>query len=198
MNTIVKSAKPLHDLLQSIISLPNEEWNWLQSSLITRKFNPGEILFKPGDLDAGIHYLQNGLVRYFYLTKDGRELNHSFAAEGNLVACFPTFVGNEPCTFFIEALEETNTLVIPSSTVQVFSYRNKCWNLLTHRLFAHIALRKATREAEFLQYSAEARYRRFLSQYAELAHRLPQYHIASYLGITPVALSRIRKRINLG
>lgn len=195
---VYEGAKPLRNLLQSLVPLPNEEWNWLQAQLENRKHEPGDALFRPGDLDAGIHYLQCGLVRYFYLTEDGRERNHGFAVEGNLVACFPAFVGAGPCTFTVEALEPTNSLKIPSSAVLAFSSRNECWNLLKLRLVEHFALRKAEREAEFLQDSAEARYRRFLSDYGPLVRRIPQFHVASYLGITAVALSRIRKRINPG
>jgi len=198
VSTIFEGAEPLRDLLQSIAPLPSEEWSWLQARLERRNYGSGETLFRPGDPDAGIHHLQCGLVRYFYLTADGRERNHSFAVEGNLVACFAAYVGAGLCTFTVEALEPTNSLLIPSGTVQALSGRNECWNLLKLRLVEHVALRKAAREAEFLQDSAETRYRRFLSQYDPLARRIPQYHIASYLGITAVALSRIRKRVNLG
>ena len=187
----------LHNLLQSVAPLPDDEWAWLEARLAQREFGPGATLFRPGQHDAGIHYLRSGLVRYFHLTEDGRERNHTFAAEGNLVGCLPAFVGPGPCPFAVEALEPTETYLIDSDTTRAFNDRHNCWVLLRLRLMEHIALRKEERETEFLLDSAEARYRRFLARYRALADRIPQYHIASYLGITPVALSRIRKRINL-
>ena len=184
--------------MQSLAPVPDGEWAWLAAAIEQRMFAPGAALFRPNDLDAGIHYLQRGLVRYFYLTEDGRAKNHTFAAEGNLVGCLPVFVGAGPCTFTVEALEPTRTLLIPSRVVREFDNRHDCWGRFKLRLMEHVALRKTAREAELLMDSAEERYRRFLAQFGALAGRLPQFHIATYLGITPVALSRIRRRINPG
>lgn len=193
-----KSSQALLKLLQSIEPIPEKEWNWLEARLEQRKYAPGAQLFKLKSTDASIHYLQYGLVRYFYLTEDGRERNLAFAAEGHLTGCLPAFIGAYPCTFTVEALEPTYTLVIPPVAFQESDDRHACWGRLKLRLLEHVALRKEAREAAFLLDTAETRYRHFLSSFGHLVARIPQYHIASYLGITPVALSRIRKRINLG
>ena len=197
-NSLNEAASDFKNLLKSIVSIPDEEWGWLTESLEDRIYNSGEILYGPGDVDAGIHYLCQGLVRYFYSTEAGEERNHAFAAEGNLVGCFPAFIGTGPCNFTVEALEPSTSLLIPSDTVKAFVNRHECWSQLKLQLIGHVAIRKAEREAEFLKDTAETRYRSFLSRYASFSHRIPQYHIASFLGITPVGLSRIRKRINLG
>jgi len=189
---------PLKALLLSLASIPEAEWLWLQARLKARVFAPGDVLFRPGVMDAGIHFIQQGLVRYFYLTEDGLERNHTFAAEGNLTGCLPTFAGGEPCSFTVEAIEATRTLEIPSSVFLSLDDRHPCWLRLKLKLAQHVALRKEAREADFLLDSAETRYRRFLADHAKLAERIPLYHIASWLGITPVALSRIRRRLNPG
>jgi len=193
-----ENTESLRELVQSLYPVPAEEWTWLDSQLEARMFEPGEALFRLNGTDAGIHFVRHGLVRYFYLTEDGRERNHTFAAEGNLVGCLPVIAGSGPCSFTVEALEPTQTLLIPSPTVREFDTRHECWSRFKLRLMEHVALRKAAREAELLTETAEERYQRFMTQYGALAERLPQYHIASYLGITPVALSRIRRRINPG
>jgi len=193
-----ENTESLRELVQSLSPAPAEEWTWLDSQLEARTFEPGEALFRLNGTDAGIHFVRRGLVRYFYLTEDGRERNHTFAAEGNLVGCLPVIAGSGPCSFTVEVLEPTQTLLIPSPTVREFDTRHECWSRFKLRLMEHVALRKAAREAELLTETAEERYQRFMTQYGALAERLPQYHIASYLGITPVALSRIRRRINPG
>ncbi len=193
-----EALETLRYLLQHLEPIPDEEWDWLAGTLEVRNFLPGDKLFQPGETDASLHYLCIGLVRYFYLADDGRERNHTFARETNLVSCLSSFVGAGSCNFTIEALEPTETLAVPSDAVRAFNHRHEYWNRLKLRLMEHVALRKAAREAEFLLASAEERYRRFMETFGNVAHRIPQYHIASYLGITPVALSRIRKRINLG
>ena len=191
-------ASDLRKLLQSLAPIPEKEWKVLEKNLEPHRFEPGEAIFRPNDVDARIHYLQTGLVRYFYLTEDGKERNHAFAPEGGLVTCLPLFVGAGPCSFTAEALEPTVTISIPYSIFQRAPNDDECWTLLKLRLLEYSIMRREQRVMEFLMDSAETRYRKFLAQYGDISSRLPQYHIASYLGITPVALSRIRKRINPG
>jgi CRP-like cAMP-binding protein len=191
-------STPLQALLLSIAPIPEQEWQWLQARLKERLFAPGDVLFSQGGTDAGIHYLLYGLVRYFYLTENGLERNHTFATEGNLTGCLSTFAGAGPCNFTVESIEPTRSLEIPSAVFLALDDRHPCWLRLKLKLAQHVALRKEAREAGFLLDSAETRYRRFLADYAKLADRIPLYHIASWLGITPVALSRIRRRLNTG
>jgi CRP-like cAMP-binding protein len=190
-----QNLKALHDLLCSISAIPDEEWAWLRPKVQRREYGPRCALFVPGEVDSGLHFIVTGLVRYYYSTPEGLERNHTFAPEWSLVACLPAFVSGDSCPFTVEALEPTTTLLIPSETIRAFDQRHECWVRLKLRLMEYAALRKAEREAELLLETAQARYLRFRSEFPTLEHRIPQYHIASYLGITPVALSRIRRRI---
>lgn len=167
----------------------------MKTTIQQREFDSLEQLFEAGKDDGSIHYLVSGLVRYYYLTDKGMERNHTFAPEGGLVACLASYIGSTPCPFSVEAIEPTRTYVIPSGIVRSLEGRAECWLRLKLRLMEHVALRKEGREAEFLLESAEERYRHFLNRYRFLETRIPQYHIASYLGITSVGLSRIRKRL---
>ena len=188
----------LHTLLNTLEPIPDDEWRWLQSHLHHRLFAAGEYLFSEGGMDRGMHCIVSGLVRYFYTSEDGRELNHAFASDDNLVACMPVLAGQTRCPLNVEAIEATATHYIDATAIDAFHTRHACWSRLYARLMEHVALRKARREREFLEYSAEQRYGACLSEYAALVDRIPQYHLASYIGVTPVALSRIRKRMNPG
>ena len=188
----------MRTLLLTITPIPDREWQWLAATLNRCEFAPDEALFRQGGNNGSVHFLLRGVVRYFYLTEEGIERNHTFAAEDNLIGCLPVYTGVGPCTFTVEAIEPTCTLEIPAEIFQSLDDRHECWLRMKLRLMQFLALRKEAREAAFLLESAEARYRRFLDEYRHMEGRIPQYHIASYLGITPVALSRIRKRINPG
>jgi CRP-like cAMP-binding protein len=183
-------------LLRSIVSVPQEEWDWLQSNLTRKYFKAGDTLFRPGGTEAGIHFIESGLVRYFYSNEEGRERNHTFASEGNLVGCFSVYAGQEKCPITMQTIEKTQTLCISGESVRQFASRHICWTQFLMRVMTHVALRKAAQEEMLLMLSTEQRYRRFLADFAPITSRIPQYHIASYIGVTPVALSRIRKRIN--
>ncbi len=198
MNAQLEALIDLKKLLQSIVSIPEEELLWLAKKIKSREYSQGDKLFSFGESNRSIHFLYGGLVRYFYLGDDGKERNHAFASKHNLVGCFRSFIGAGPCPCTIECLEPTHTLVIPSFCIQEMNERHHCWAQLKQFLVEQVALRKEAREADLLLNSAEIRYQYFLEQHGALSQRIPQYHIASYLGITPVGLSRIRKRINLG
>jgi CRP-like cAMP-binding protein len=159
-----------------------------------RRAGPGEILFAAGDRLEDLYFIVSGLVRYFYLTPDGREFNKNFVTNGGVVTCLSSFLESEPSPFFTESLEETVLVCLPMDLVRKLRADGFRWERIINRFIVSLALQKERREASFLLDDATHRYEAFLKEFAEVTPRLPQYHIASYLGITPVALSRIRSR----
>jgi CRP-like cAMP-binding protein len=141
------------------------------------------------------YFITRGLVRFFYCTRDGKEFNKHFAMENDFAGSFHSLVLNEPCPFFIEALEKTETIVLPVNILNQFYDRHACWERLGRKSAERLVLIKEAREKELLLDSLEVRYLRFLKEFPGLNHRVPQYHIATFLGVTDVALSRVRKKI---
>lgn len=158
-------------------------------------FSPGERLHSAGEIANRVFFITSGLVRLYYVTADGKELNKSFTRENQFVGGAHSFQNKEPGRFFVEAMEPTDCLAIPLSGLNTLYLESLAWANLGRQFMEAFASKKMLREAEFLLDSAEDRYKKFLGEQPELANRLPLYHIASYLGITDVALSRIRKRI---
>jgi CRP-like cAMP-binding protein len=101
----------------------------------------------------------------------------------------------EPCSFFIQALERTDTIVLPNRLLNELYDRHVCWERFGRKMAEHLVIIKEAREKELLLDSLEVRYQRFLKEFPSLVDRIPQYHIASYLGVTDVALSRLRQKI---
>lgn len=159
-----------------------------------RRLVKEEVLFEAGNRPKNLYFIQTGLVRFYYLTSGGKEFNKSFASEGSVVTSLSTFLSGAPSPFFTQALEETVTIALPMEFVHKHAATDLSLERLVSRLVAQLAVKKEQREASFLLLDAGERYNVFLDDFADLAPRLTQYHIASYLGITPVALSRIRAR----
>ncbi|WP_420414311.1 Crp/Fnr family transcriptional regulator [Roseibium sp.] len=159
-----------------------------------RRFEREDSLFAAGDRPKCLYFVQSGLVRFYYLTRDGKEYNKSFATEGGVVTSMSTFLSEAPSPFHTQALEETITVALPMEFVRKLAATDLSLERLVNRFVVQLAVKKEQREASFLLMDAGERYELFLDDFADLAPRLPQYHIASYLGITPVALSRIRAR----
>ncbi|MET0067072.1 MAG: Crp/Fnr family transcriptional regulator [Candidatus Thiodiazotropha sp.] len=162
---------------------------------VPRHFDKGETLLSAGQLAEHSFFLCSGLVRFYYVTEDGREYNKSFSREQQFAGAIQDSVSPQPGRFSIQALEPTDALLIPLQGLYGLYQTSLAWANLGRLYMESLAVRKTRREAAFLLDSAERRYRLFLEQEPVLARRLPLYHIASFLGITDVALSRIRKRI---
>ena len=150
------------------------------------------------DVDAiakHIFHICEGLVRIYYITKDGKEYNKTFGEEGMLLGAIQSAVGAEPSRYYIQALEPVVALTLPIDQLNQLYYESIVWANLVRKTMESLAVRKEKREAQFLLDSAESRYRQFLEDSPQLVNRLPLYHIASYLGITDVALSRVRRKV---
>ncbi|GAA0774237.1 Crp/Fnr family transcriptional regulator [Roseibium denhamense] len=180
--------------LSQAADLDQEVFETLRFEARVVRFAAGETLLQAGDVPDDLFFISSGLVRYYYLTPAGQEFNKNFLAGGGVATSLSTFLQDEPMPFFIQALEDTVCVAVPLHVVRTMRHRLHSWERLISRFITDLALSKERREASFLLQSALERYEAFLDDYAGIAHRLPQYHIASYLGITPVALSRIRAR----
>lgn len=174
--------------------LPAQSADVALDASVVRRFQADDVLFSTGDRPDVLYFIQSGLVRFFYLTDDGKEFNKNFVAAGSVVTSLSTFLSGVPSPFFTQALEDTVTIALPMEFVRRQVEADIYWERLLSRSVAMLALKKEQREASFLLQDAGARYEAFLDDFSDLAPRLPQYHVASYLGVTPVALSRIRAR----
>lgn len=178
-------------VLQMLAPLPEEEWQWLNAQLTPVLLARGDYLCEAGAPPTALHFLHSGVARFFYLTEDGKEFNKAFARAGELVGPLVALATGEPCTYFVQTLTECHSLRIPAQLVPAIYDRHRCWERIGRRLAEQTTLRKEQREKEFLLTSAKARYDAFSARYPGLQQQIPQKHIASYIGITEVALSRL-------
>jgi CRP-like cAMP-binding protein len=185
----------LKKFVTQMASVPESEWEDFVQHLSERTFEKNAYLVRSGDVANNFYFIVKGMVRFFYSTKDGKEFNKHFAMENGLAGSFHSLVRGEPCQFFIQALERTETIILPNRVLNEFYDRHACWERLGRKTAEHLVFIKEAREKELLLDSLETRYQRLLKEFPGLADRMPQYHIASYLGVTDVALSRIRKKI---
>ena len=187
----------LRDRLGLLVEFSDSSWSAALPFLYASDFAEGEIVLEAGDVVAVLHFLLEGIGRYFYLTTDGREFNKSFVRPGQVLTSVSSLVNGTPSPFFIQALESCRCMSIRYKDLTELAEMHMQWNVLARKLLEQLAIRKERREADFLLLSASERYRSFLIEFADVADHIPNYHIASYLGITEVALSRIRKKLGL-
>ena len=184
----------LKTVIDRLVSPPDIEWQNFQRLFHSRSLKEGEYFIRAGQPSEYLGFINAGLVRFFYQTPRGTEFYKSFSQENQFMGAYSAFLTDKVARLSIQAMEETHILVAKISVIVNLYDKHRCWEKLGRLLAEQLYIKKEQREAEFLLDDAETRYHNFLEQYPGLENRLAQYHIASYLGITPVALSRIRKK----
>ncbi|GAE29654.1 Crp/Fnr family transcriptional regulator [Halalkalibacter hemicellulosilyticus] len=185
----------LYKQLQSITSIPLEEWNVFKAIGTFQRIDKSKHFVIASETPESIGFCLNGLFRFYYTTLEGTEYNKSFCIKGEFVTSYSALLQQSPSPFSIQAITNSELIVFPYKSFKVLYERHPCWERLGRIIAEQLYIKKEKREHELLTLSAEERYKVFLQQFAEMANQIPQYQIASYLGITPVALSRIRKRL---
>ena len=159
------------------------------------RFEVGEYLHEADSYSNDVFYIHSGLARVFSIhTEAGKEFNKSFISENQFVTALQSPVNAVPSLYHIQALEPLVALVIAKDQLEKLYYQSIYWANVGRLNMEALAVRKEKREAQFLLDSAESRYQQFELDMPHLVDRVPLYHIASYLGITDVALSRIRRK----
>ena len=165
-------------------------------TLPRKHFAPGECLQAAGQPCTRSWLIEQGLVRCFYLAEQGTERNRSFHTEGAWVGgSMPPLASLSP--YSIEALEPTMVVELSYATLQAWHQQFPQIQPLLNEAMGCLFANQSQREADLLSLSAQARYEAFLADQSALVERLPIHHVASYLGISNVSLSRIRARLGL-
>lgn len=162
----------------------------VQRHTITR----GERFLDAGKIPGRLAYVCTGLFRYLYTDSNGSEYTKGFFPKGDFVVSYSAMVSQTPSWFSIEALEDSVIDVFDYTNWQQLFHGHTCWASLLIAMLQKGYMKKEKRERELLMLDASERYQSFLKDYPGLEARVRQHMIASYLGITPVALSRIRSQ----
>lgn len=172
--------------------------NDAEAEVIGTLFHPvrlskGEYFIEAGQVCRSVGFINQGLVRY-YINRDGEEKIYDFGKEDDFTCDYESFLPQQPCKRTIQAIEDTDLLVVSSPDLQ------RIFTELTHgerfgRLVAEQLFVATIGQVTSLYTDSPAeRYQAFLRQYPTLQTRLPQYFVASYVGVKPQSLSRIRAR----
>ena len=155
----------------------------------------GECIVQQGELAKNLFFFATGYARYVSISADGKEFTKSFACAPCIAGSTRAMVRQTPILFSIVALDDI--LYLEFEWQSFFEKMSRVPGFLETyiRILEDLFIGKEERESAFVHQSAEERYLNFLEMNPELKDKLPLQYIASYIGITPVALSRIRKKM---
>jgi CRP-like cAMP-binding protein len=195
-----KAAHNSNGMLQTLHQLsiiPDDEAQKLARVATLQNIAQGEKFIAAGQVPRKFAFVQRGLFRYYYLDGAGKEFTKGFFPENTFVSAYSAMVKQTPSYFTIEALEDASVFVIDYEAWKKLIAGHSCWKDILIAILEKGFIKKEKREREFLLHDAETRYVEFRAEYPQLESRLTQAMVASYLGITAVALSRIRKKMGL-
>lgn len=176
---------------KTAVSLTEKEFEALAKVFSTRQIIANHYLERPGADKSSLFFIVTGLVRYFYLANDGKEWNKAFVSSGMMSTSFSKDFLGRSSPYGIQALEDTTILIANYCEFESLFEKHHMIERLGRKILEDILIFKMNRERSFLQDKAETRYDDFAKEHPSLLERIPQYHIASYLGVTEASLSRI-------
>jgi CRP-like cAMP-binding protein len=186
----------LYKYFNAISPLQDETWSMVEKLFSEKTLQKGDYFINEGETAKQIGFLKSGIIRAFYRNNEGIEYNKHFFVDNNIFGGYSSLVTSTPNKIIQQTLTECHVLVANYSEItklyDLFPEFERVGRRLAERYFVD----KEQREVEIVLLNADERYLIFRRDYPQLEQQIPQYHIASYLGITPTQLSRIRRKLS--
>ena len=189
---IVMSDLILKNIRKHILLTPTEEVHF-KTFLKHRVLRKRYYLVQAGDLCRAEHFVTKGCFRAFATDKEGNDHNVMFAIEDWWISDMQSYLTGLPATLNIEALEDSEVIYIEKIDLDRIFEEIPAFNKFFRILLQNAFVSQQNRILSNISNTAEERYAAFIKKYANLEQRVPQHHIASYLGVSPETLSRIRR-----
>jgi CRP-like cAMP-binding protein len=190
----------MYDLILKNISkhvtLTADEQAFFTARLKPRKLRKKQYIVQAGDINRYECFVTRGCLRAYSVDDKGQEHVLQFAIEDWWIGDMYSFVTGAPALFNVDALEDTDILLIEKESMEELYAAIPKLERFFRIIIQHAFVSMQRRIVENLSTPADERYRNFIQRYPQLGQRLPQHQIASYLGITPESLSRIRRQLS--
>jgi len=180
------------DYLRKKITITDEQFDLISGEIKVKTFEKNKVILSPGEISTKIYFVTEGLMRCYSVDSKGKVNIIQFAPE-NWWLSDRNGIFNEPSDFFIDVIEPTKVLLIPRNYFNDAGLHVPCLHDFNHNMLNNSIRFMQKRINMLLSATAEERYLDFIRLYPNLTLRVPQWMIASYLGITPESLSRVRK-----
>ncbi len=183
----------LKQVMQQMISISDEEIDSFLSRTIVKKFKKNAILSRPNDIPNEVYFISKGLLRVFVTDSAGVEHTVHFALENQFVSDYSNFMQKKPSFYTLQAIEETDVVVLTGSAIE-WGYNHLKEGQKMGRLIAEFYfVYQDNRIKNMYVRTPKQRYDSITDVFPNIHNRVPQHMIASYLGIPPVHLSRLKK-----
>ncbi len=178
-----------------IPTMQQADWEALSSRFNYRQLKKGEFLTRQGEITRTVSFINKGLLRMCYLI-EGKEICTGFVCENEYISSYASFLTQTPSAENIDALEECELVNLSYEDMQQLYKTNPVFETFGRRIAEYLFIMVSSQTTRLLTLTPEERYQSVIEYQPFVIQRVPQYMIASYIGITPEHLSRIRKKIS--
>ena len=178
------------------VPLTEKEREVIEEYLTLKKIRKRQYLLQEGDISKSVAFVERGALRLYKVSEDGTEHIVQFALEGRFLTDLYSFLTNEPSIFNIDAIEDSELVLISRSASDELQKRSTKYleYILLETSEFYIDLER--RLTYTISLNIDERYKDLITHFPDIIQRAPQHMIASYMGLTPETLSRVRRRIS--
>ncbi len=188
-----KLMERIRQVMKQMINVSEDELNDFLNQTVVKTFKRNEILSRPNVIPNEIFFINKGIIRVLITDNEGNEHTIHFALENQFIADYSHFIQQQPSIYSLQTLEETQVVVLPRSVIE-WGYNHLKEGQKMGRLIAeYYFIYQDDRIKNMYVRTPKQRYDSITDVFPNIHNRVPQHMIASYLGITPIHLSRLKK-----
>ncbi|ANF52882.1 CarD family transcriptional regulator [Chryseobacterium glaciei] len=185
----------IKDYIQKLTPISDKDWEIFSAKLEKQIFKKNSLIIRSGEVENYLSFIETGIVRFWIDGKDN-EITFDFAFKENFFSAYLSFLTREPTNWNIQALTPTVLWRISYADLQIIYKQTQTGEKIGRLAAENLFITAAQRKIALLTNTAEELYLMLFKEHLHIIQHIPLKYLASYIGVTPQALSRIRKRIS--
>jgi CRP-like cAMP-binding protein len=188
-----QSLSKIEAFIRGLVQPNEEEWEAFVRIVRFKKLTKKDLLLEDGKVCNFIAFLNSGVMRE-YAFQNGKETTVDFITENQFASDYQSFIMQEPSKQYLEALTDVDLIILKKDAINDLFDKYKVWERFGRLIIERVFCINEGKRKKIISTGNEEQYRDFATSYPQIIQQVPQYYIASYLGLTPEHLSRIRKK----
>lgn len=189
-----QSLKKVEAFVRMMIQPNAEEWEAFASITRVKKLKKKDMLLEAGQVCDFIAFVNSGVLRE-YSYQNGKETTVDFVSENQFISDYQSFIMKSPSKQYLEALTDLDLLILKKEAIDSLFDKYKMWERFGRLIIEKVFCGVEAKRKNIIANNHDEQYRDFANAYPQIVQQVPQYYIASYLGLSPEHLSRLRKKV---